>query len=78
MDGVHPGGLFQLTQALIDANKDFDVVILPRGSHALPGYALRRQWDYFVRHLAAGAPPADFRVRSYDDYRLDEARASGE
>ena len=25
-------------------------------------------WDYFVRHLGVGEPPADFRAQSFTDY----------
>lgn len=55
--GVHPAGLFQLTQALMNANKDFDLVLMPQAGHELPGYALRKQMDYFVEHLASETPP---------------------
>ncbi len=65
--GVHPGNVFQVIQALMDANKDFDLLLLPRAAHALPGYALRRQWDYFVRNLAGETPPENYPVRSSSD-----------
>ena len=65
--GVHPGGLFQLTQALMDANKDFDMVLMPRAGHEVPGYAMRRMWDYFIRHLNGDEPPADFVLKSSGD-----------
>ncbi len=70
--GVHPGGLFQLTQALMDANKDFDMLLLPRAGHVLPGYGLVKQWDYFVEHLAGKTPPADFKTLSSSDSLLME------
>ena len=73
--GVHPGGLFQLTQALMDANKVFDLVLLPRVGHALPGYGLVRMWDYFVRHLAGMEPPPGFSARSSGDYLLETIKA---
>jgi dipeptidyl aminopeptidase/acylaminoacyl peptidase len=62
--GVHPGGLFQLTQALMNANKDFDLVLMPQAGHELPGYALRRMLDYFVVHLAGESPPANFQMKT--------------
>ena len=58
--GVHPAALFQLTQALIDANKDFDLILLPQAAHSLNGWAERRLWDYFVTHLAGEEPPEQF------------------
>ncbi|WP_308910592.1 alpha/beta hydrolase family protein [Pseudokordiimonas caeni] len=60
--GVHPGALFQLPQALMDANKDFDLLLLPRAAHELPVYALRRQWDYFVANLAGKVPPKEYQI----------------
>lgn len=48
---VHPAGVFQLAQAHIEANTDFDMVIMPRAGHELPGYSLKRIWDYFATHL---------------------------
>ncbi len=74
--GVHPGGLFQLTQALMNENKDFDLILLPQAGHELPGYGMRRMFDYFVRHLAGREPPADFRLKSSGDL-LKERMAGG-
>jgi len=72
--GVHPGGLFQLTQALMDANKRFDLVLFPRAAHELPGYGVGRMWDYFVEHLAGQTPP-DYRVRTASEREADKAKA---
>jgi dipeptidyl-peptidase-4 len=55
--GCHPAGFMQLVQALIDANKNPDIVILPRGGHDWTGYGLRRMLDYFVEHLIGVSPP---------------------
>ncbi|WP_219895037.1 S9 family peptidase [Aquisediminimonas profunda] len=62
-EGCHPAGLFQLTQALIEADKDFDTVILPRAGHDWTGYGQRRRLDYFVTHLFGGTPP---RAKSFE------------
>ena len=70
--GVHPGGLFQLTQALMDANKVFDLVLMPQAGHALPGYAMVRMWDYFVRHLGGQEPPTGFSAKSSSDYMMEK------
>ncbi len=67
--GVHPAGLFQLTQALMDANKTFDLVLMPRAAHELPGYAMVRMWDYFVRHLAGQSPPPQFSAMTSSEWR---------
>ena len=56
--GCHPAALFQLVQALVDANKDHELVLLPRARHEWTGYGMRRRWDYFATHLCGGTPPA--------------------
>ena len=73
--GVHPGGLFQLTQALMNANKVFDLVLMPQAGHELPGYAMVRIWDYFVRHLAGLEPPPGFSAKSSSDYIMQRVKA---
>lgn len=57
----------QLVGALIDANKDFDLLILPNQGHFLDesAYYLRRQWDFFVRHLLHAAPPAGYAISPF-------------
>ena len=55
--GCHPAAVFQLVQALIEANKDVDLVLLPRIAHQMTGYGERRRLDYFVTHLFGGTPP---------------------
>jgi dipeptidyl-peptidase 4 len=57
-EGCHPAGLFQLVQALVEQNKDPDLVILPRAGHDWTGYGVRRRADYFVTHLFGSTPPA--------------------
>ncbi|WP_186307609.1 prolyl oligopeptidase family serine peptidase [Microbacterium sp. 1.5R] len=61
--GVHPAGLFQLVQALIDENKDVDLVVLPTTGHEVTGYGTRRRLDYFVTHLFGGTPPPPVRMQ---------------
>lgn len=55
--GCHPGPLFQLVQTLIDENKDFDLVLIPKGQHQWTGYGQRRRIDYFVQQLFGARPP---------------------
>ncbi|MFD6289343.1 DPP IV N-terminal domain-containing protein [Streptomyces sp. NPDC060205] len=62
--GCHPAGLFQFTQALIDAEKDFDLVVLPDAGHEMTGYAVRRRLDYFVTHLLGDTPPRGVKMAS--------------
>jgi len=75
--GVHPAALFQLEQALIDHNKDFDLLLFPRSHHDLPGYGTRRIWDYFVTQLALESAPHEFPLKSNQDYELEQFAAMG-
>ena len=72
--GVHPAGVFQLTQALMDNNKDFDMLMLPRSGHALPGYGMRRKWDYFVEHLSEKTPAKNFKLLSVQDNSVEKSK----
>jgi dipeptidyl aminopeptidase/acylaminoacyl peptidase len=75
--GVHPASVFQLEQALIDHNKDFDLLLFPRSHHDIPGYGTRRTWDYFVTHLAGAGTPHEFLLKSNLDYELEHIAAMG-
>jgi dipeptidyl aminopeptidase/acylaminoacyl peptidase len=63
-DNVHPAHTIALADALIKANKTFDMLILPDATHDLTGnpYVIRRTWDYFVEHLLGARPPADYTI----------------
>ena len=51
-----------VVDALIEANKDFDLLLLPNRRHGFGNepYMMRRRWDYFVRHLMGAEPPANY------------------
>ncbi len=60
---VMPSLTLQVVDALIKANKDFDLMIVPNAGHtalASYGYPLRRVFDYFVRNLIKAEPPEEF------------------
>ena len=63
-DNVHPAATLQLVDALIKANKDFDLKIYPNMGHVLDrnAYFVRQRWDYFVRHLLGAEPPKEYRI----------------
>ncbi|MDA1264155.1 MAG: SMP-30/gluconolactonase/LRE family protein, partial [Planctomycetota bacterium] len=66
-DNVSPALTLQLVDALIKANKDFDLLIVPGGNHSLGSgrtYVLRKRWDYFVRHLLGLEPPREYEIGS--------------
>ena len=64
-DNVHPGNTYALVDALIQANKDFDLLVLPNAAHG-PGdagpYFQRRQWDYFVTRLLGAQTPQGYKI----------------
>lgn len=68
-DNVNPALTMQVANALIKANKDFDLVLFPGEDHMLGGvrgYVQRKRWDYFVRNLLEMAPPADYTLAGAD------------
>ena len=67
-DNVHPAMTYRVAHALIDANKDFDFLILPDRAHGLnEPYVIRRRWDYFVEHLLGEEPPEEYEIRQPND-----------
>ena len=55
-DLVHPAHLFRMAKAFIDAEKRFDMFIIPGVDHSLGGwrYLYGLVWDYFADHLIEG------------------------
>ncbi|MBI1775913.1 MAG: DPP IV N-terminal domain-containing protein [Proteobacteria bacterium] len=65
-DNVHGALTLQLADALIKANKDFELVVLPNANH--PGvsshpYFIRRKMDFFLRHLVGAEPPGEYNLK---------------
>lgn len=56
---VHPSNTLLVVEALINAEKDFDLVVLPNASHGFGNrrFFMKKRWDYFVEHLAGQTPP---------------------
>ncbi len=78
MDGNVPASnTLLLVEALIAANKDFDLVVFPNGGHGFGSgylYWMRRRWDYFVRHLLGVEPPKEF---EFGQQRVQVAQPTG-
>ncbi len=55
---VDPASTMQVVAALIAADKDFDLVVVPGGGHGIgeSPYLVRRRQDFFVRHLLGVEP----------------------
>jgi dipeptidyl aminopeptidase/acylaminoacyl peptidase len=71
-DNVPPYNTLLVVEALEKANKDFDLVIFPNSRHGYGEYSLymtRRRWDYFVKNLQGGTPPAEYELKMKMDVR---------
>ncbi len=72
-DNVPPYNTLLVVDALIKANKDFDLVIFPNSRHGygeFSYYMTRRRWDYFVQHLLGATPPKEFELKPKFDPRM--------
>ncbi|HEY1076370.1 MAG TPA: prolyl oligopeptidase family serine peptidase [Fontimonas sp.] len=61
-ENVPPSQAYRLIEALIQANKPYDALILPNKTHptasqGLNPYTAMRTWNYFVEHLMKRVPP---------------------
>ncbi len=71
-DNVPPYNTYLVVDALIKANKDFDLVIFPNARHSYGTdslYMMRRRWDYFVEHLKGAKPPKNYVIKNSRDSR---------
>jgi len=62
-NNVPPYNTLLVVDALIKANKDFDLLMLPNQGHGFgsaSNYMMRRRWDYFVKHLLGVDPPKEY------------------
>ncbi|HWZ50643.1 MAG TPA: DPP IV N-terminal domain-containing protein [Granulicella sp.] len=67
-DNVPVNNTLLVADALIKANKDFDLLLIPNVPHgyrAATQYMTRRRWDYFVRYLAGATPPQEYQMKPY-------------
>jgi dipeptidyl aminopeptidase/acylaminoacyl peptidase len=60
---VDPSSTLQVANALIHANKTFDLLVIPGANHPAgrsdehAAYGERKRFDFFVKHLLGQAPP---------------------
>jgi dipeptidyl aminopeptidase/acylaminoacyl peptidase len=69
-DNVPPYETLLVVDALIKANKDFDLLLIPNAHHAYgaaANYMMRKRWDYFVRNLAGDTPPREYTMKPPKD-----------
>jgi dipeptidyl aminopeptidase/acylaminoacyl peptidase len=57
-DNVDPASTMQVVDALIKANKEFELVVLPGVHHTMgERYGEHKRFDFFVKHLLGVEPP---------------------
>ena len=64
-NNVPPYNTLLVVDALIKANKDFDLLLLPNQAHGYASesnYMMRRRWDYFVKWLLNAEPPKEYQI----------------
>jgi dipeptidyl aminopeptidase/acylaminoacyl peptidase len=64
---VPPYQTMLVADALIKANKDFELLMIPNANHSYgtaSNYMMRRRWDFFVRWLMDTEPPKEYRIGS--------------
>lgn len=65
-ENVNPSTTYKLAEKLIEANKEFDLMIFPSQRHGFTGYTasyfLKLRWNYFVKHLLKKEPIWDFKL----------------
>jgi dipeptidyl-peptidase 4 len=72
-DNVPPYHTYLVVDALVKANKDFDLLIFPNARHGYGAdsfYMTRRRWDYFVKHLLGAEPPKEYKITFKQDPRM--------
>jgi dipeptidyl aminopeptidase/acylaminoacyl peptidase len=66
-NNVNPVETMRLVDALMSANKTFDMLFVPNMFHGDSGphahYVTRRRWDYLVRYLLGVTPPQNFSIK---------------
>ena len=64
-DNVDPASTMQVTNALIKANKDFELVVIPGAHHTMgEDFGEHKRYDFFVRHLMGITPPSWDKVKT--------------
>ncbi len=59
---VPPNNTLKVVEELMNANKDFDMLIFPNSRHGFRqrDFWMRKRWDYFVQHLLNETPPKEY------------------
>ncbi len=64
-DNVDPASTMQVANALIKANKDFELVVIPGAHHTMgEDFGEHKRYDFFVRYLMGITPPSWDKVKT--------------
>jgi dipeptidyl-peptidase-4 len=66
-NNVPPYNTLVVVEALINANKDFDLIVFPSQAHGYgnqTNYMTRHRWDYFVKWLLNAEPPKEYQIKA--------------
>jgi dipeptidyl aminopeptidase/acylaminoacyl peptidase len=65
-NNVPPTNSLLVAEALMKANKEFDMLMLPNARHGygtFSKYFMKKRWNYFVEHLQGGVPIYEFEFK---------------
>ena len=67
-NNVNTASSLRLAAKLIEANKDFQLIIIPNRDHGLADHPffIRKRWDWFVKNLAGEEPPKEYKIKTYE------------
>lgn len=71
-NNVPPYNTYLVVDALVKANKDFDLLVFPNARHGFGQdnyYMMRRRWDFFTKHLLGKEPPKEYELKPRRDPR---------
>lgn len=69
-DNVDPASTMQVADALIKANKDFELVVLPGVNHTLgESFGEHKRFDFFVKNLLGVEPPLWDEITYPENYK---------
>ncbi|HYN09660.1 MAG TPA: DPP IV N-terminal domain-containing protein [Vicinamibacterales bacterium] len=66
-NNVPPYNTYLVADALIKANKEFDMLIIPNAGHGFGqagNFVMVQRWNYFVKHLLDAEPPRHYVIPS--------------
>ena len=70
-ENVNPSATFKLAEALVKADKEFDLLIFPSQHHGYTGkfadYFTKKRWNYFVENLLGKKPIWEFSLEGNEN-----------